>query len=117
MPELSNIDALIFDLGGVIIDLDLQGAYRDFAYLSGKTVEEEIMKIALWWFCNIDIISLKLQAEIFKCFNKFSDLHFVYKMHPGARASAILAQNVHLLVKLAWIKRIAYHAHLDFIYK
>ena len=40
MPELSNIKALIFDLGGVIIDLDREGTYRDFAYLSGKTLEE-----------------------------------------------------------------------------
>ena len=40
MPELANINALIFDLGGVIIDLDLEGTYRDFAYLSGKTLEE-----------------------------------------------------------------------------
>lgn len=40
MPELTNINALIFDLGGVIIDLDQAGTYRDFAYLSGKTTEE-----------------------------------------------------------------------------
>ena len=40
MPELSNIQALIFDLGGVIIDLDQEGTYRDFAYLSGKTLVE-----------------------------------------------------------------------------
>ena len=40
MPELANIKALIFDLGGVIIDLDQPATYRDFAYLSGKTMKE-----------------------------------------------------------------------------
>lgn len=40
MPELANIQALIFDLGGVIIDLDQAATYRDFSYLSGKPIEK-----------------------------------------------------------------------------
>lgn len=34
--EISNLSYLIFDLGGVIIDLDVEATYRAFAEISGK---------------------------------------------------------------------------------
>jgi putative hydrolase of the HAD superfamily len=41
---LSTIKNLIFDLGGVIIDLDFQAAYQHFADLSGLTVNEVVAR-------------------------------------------------------------------------
>lgn len=39
-PELSNLSYIIFDLGGVIIDLDVDATYQAFAEISGKTKDE-----------------------------------------------------------------------------
>ena len=38
--ELNNINNLIFDLGGVIIDLDFQASFQEFATLSGLSADE-----------------------------------------------------------------------------
>lgn len=40
MPDIHKIQTVIFDLGKVIINLDLQATYRAFAQLSGKSLEE-----------------------------------------------------------------------------
>lgn len=40
MLELKGIDAIVFDLGGVIIDLDFQRSFDQFAALSGKSPKE-----------------------------------------------------------------------------
>ena len=40
MLQLERIDAIIFDLGGVIIDLDFQRTFDQFAVLSGKSAAE-----------------------------------------------------------------------------
>jgi FMN phosphatase YigB (HAD superfamily) len=37
-----NIKNIIFDLGGVILDLDLEAAYKEFSRLSELPVEEVI---------------------------------------------------------------------------
>lgn len=37
--EISNISYIIFDLGGVIIDLDTEATYKAFAEISGKPLE------------------------------------------------------------------------------
>jgi FMN phosphatase YigB (HAD superfamily) len=39
MLELKGIEAIIFDLGGVIIDLDFQRSFDQFSALSGKSPE------------------------------------------------------------------------------
>ncbi|MDB5256944.1 MAG: HAD-superfamily hydrolase, subfamily variant 3 [Chitinophagaceae bacterium] len=39
MLELKGIEAIIFDLGGVIIDLDFQRSFDQFSTLSGKSPE------------------------------------------------------------------------------
>lgn len=39
MLELKGIDAIVFDLGGVIIDLDFQRSFDQFSTLSGKSPE------------------------------------------------------------------------------
>ena len=38
--ELKNINALIFDLGGVIVDLDILATSREFAFMADKSVSE-----------------------------------------------------------------------------
>ncbi len=40
MLELKGIDAIVFDLGGVIIDLDFQRSFDQFSTLSGKSPRE-----------------------------------------------------------------------------
>ncbi|MDF2457377.1 MAG: HAD-superfamily hydrolase, subfamily variant 3 [Cytophagaceae bacterium] len=40
MLELKGIDAIVFDLGGVIIDLDFQRSFDQFAALSRKSPKE-----------------------------------------------------------------------------
>jgi len=40
MLKLEGIDAIIFDLGGVIIDLDFQRSFDQFSVLSGKSSAE-----------------------------------------------------------------------------
>lgn len=42
--NLNNIKNVIFDLGGVIIDLELPAAYSAFADLSGLTIEQVVDK-------------------------------------------------------------------------
>lgn len=42
--DISNINNLIFDLGGVIIDLDFEAAYREFSLLSGLPTDEIISR-------------------------------------------------------------------------
>ena len=42
--EQGNIKNLIFDLGGVIIDLDFQASYREFSDLSGLPITEIIRR-------------------------------------------------------------------------
>ncbi|GJM28817.1 MAG: hydrolase [Cyclobacteriaceae bacterium] len=44
MARLSNIKNLIFDLGGVIIDLNLPAAYQAFASLSNLSVSEIVKR-------------------------------------------------------------------------
>lgn len=44
MANSNNLENIIFDLGGVIIDLDLPAAYSAFAELSGLTVDQVIDK-------------------------------------------------------------------------
>ncbi len=39
MLELKGIEAIVFDLGGVIIDLDFQRSFDQFSTLSGKSPE------------------------------------------------------------------------------
>lgn len=39
-PDLTKISSVIFDLGGVIIDLDMDATYKAFAELSHLTFEE-----------------------------------------------------------------------------
>ena len=39
MLQLKGIEAIVFDLGGVIIDLDFQRSFDQFARLSGKSQE------------------------------------------------------------------------------
>ena len=38
--ELKNINALIFDLGGVLVDLDILATSREFAFMADKSVAE-----------------------------------------------------------------------------
>ena len=38
--ELKNINVLIFDLGGVIVDLDIAATSREFAFMADKPVAE-----------------------------------------------------------------------------
>jgi glucose-1-phosphatase len=40
MLRLEGIEAIVFDLGGVIIELDFQRSFDQFAALSGKSAEE-----------------------------------------------------------------------------
>jgi glucose-1-phosphatase len=40
MLQLEGIEAIVFDLGGVIIELDFQRSFDQFAALSGKSIEE-----------------------------------------------------------------------------
>ena len=40
MPDIHNLEAVIFDLGEVILDLDMPATYSAFAHMAGKTVEE-----------------------------------------------------------------------------
>jgi len=40
MLELKGIEAIVFDLGGVIIDLDFQRSFDQFSTLSGKSSRE-----------------------------------------------------------------------------
>jgi len=42
--ELNNINNLIFDLGGVIIDLDFPASNQEFANLSGLSVNEVVQR-------------------------------------------------------------------------
>ncbi|MGW8123593.1 HAD family hydrolase [Roseivirga echinicomitans] len=44
-PDLSNIDAIIFDLGGVIINLDEAATIKAFAEISGRT-ENEVLELS-----------------------------------------------------------------------
>ncbi|MDB5274694.1 MAG: HAD-superfamily hydrolase, subfamily variant 3 [Chitinophagaceae bacterium] len=44
MLELKGIEAIVFDLGGVIIDLDFQRSFDQFSALSGKS-SQEIKKV------------------------------------------------------------------------
>ena len=37
--EISNISYIIFDLGGVIIDLDVEATYKAFSQISGKPLD------------------------------------------------------------------------------
>lgn len=55
-PELSNLSYIIFDLGGVIIDLDVNATYSAFAEISGKSKEE--------------IEHLAAEAEFFKKYER-----------------------------------------------
>lgn len=54
--EISNISYIIFDLGGVIIDLDTEATYRAFSEISGKPLEM--------------VKSLAAEAEFFKTYER-----------------------------------------------
>lgn len=50
MLELKGIDAIVFDLGGVIIDLDFQRSFDQFSTLSGKSpkkIREDLFESGL----------------------------------------------------------------------
>jgi len=46
VPANSSFKNVIFDLGGVILGLDVNQTYRQFATLSGKTVDHLKAKAA-----------------------------------------------------------------------
>jgi len=49
--RLSNINNLIFDLGGVILDLNFSAAYQEFSNLSGLTADEVTQRTdGMMWF-------------------------------------------------------------------
>lgn len=54
--EISNISYIIFDLGGVIIDLDTEATYRAFAEVSGKPLPM--------------VQSLAAEADFFKTYER-----------------------------------------------
>ena len=56
MPEFSNLSYFIFDLGGVIIDLDVNATYNAFSEISGKPLGQ--------------VKELAASAEFFKKYEK-----------------------------------------------
>lgn len=54
--EISNISYIIFDLGGVIIDLDMDASYRAFAEISSKPFDQ--------------VKTLAAEADFFKKYEK-----------------------------------------------
>lgn len=57
MPtEISNISYIIFDLGGVIIDLDVDATHRAFAEISGRPLDR--------------VKALAAEAEFFKLYER-----------------------------------------------
>ena len=78
--ELKNINALIFDLGGVIVDLDIAATSREFAFMADKPVEVEKLACTQSFFADYDMGKIDDAAfrthlrEILKIFNSDEEI-------------------------------------------